>query len=126
MATEPCPQCGYHDMSVPHDAKCAVCGTPMIATTDDFTDHLCPPHKEAQQLVDAALANALDEYDRAMVAIPREGIGGDAGLARFHLERAMRRMERLSDAVKAHETYAYWHGEVMEQLAQLPTESEGE
>lgn len=124
--TERCPQCGYPDMSVGHDAKCLECGVPVYAATPDPTDHLCPTHREAQMLVDVALEDALDQYDRAMMHMPWDGKGGDPGEARMHLNKALKLMERRSDAVKAHPTYAYWLGEIMEQLAQLPPESEGE
>lgn len=126
MTTEPCPQCGYHDMSVSHDATCSECGVPVHAATPDPADHLCGPHKEVQMLVDAAISEPLHLYDRAMPQMRWGGSGGDAIVARALLTHALVLMDRLSLAVKSHDTYIYWRGEIMEQLGQLQKDAESE
>ena len=124
---EPCPQCGFPDMSIAHAALCLQCGVPVHAASPDPTDHLCEPHQVQERLVQHMLQVPLNLYDRAVMAMPGEAIGLGAGnpvMARSYLHQALAQMEAFSSPdLKAHPTYLYWHGEITRMLEHLPLEA---
>lgn len=67
------------------------------------------------------LGPALDFYDSAMVAMPRDDLPGPGApdVARIYLNQALDLMAKLSPDVRAHPTYIYWHNEVQSALVQL-------